>query len=36
VDDVARRLFREQGLEGLAKVAKMHFKTTLKAQGRSA
>ena len=31
VDDVARRLYRDGGIEGLRQVAKMHFKTTQKA-----
>jgi ribonuclease HIII len=33
VDAVARRIFAERGLEGLAQVAKMHFRTTQKARG---
>ncbi|MCG3134169.1 MAG: Ribonuclease HIII [Planctomycetes bacterium] len=33
VDVVAREIFRAEGIEGLRKVAKVHFKTTLKAQG---
>lgn len=33
VDVVAREIFRAEGMDGLRKVAKVHFKTTLKAQG---
>lgn len=33
VDAVAKRILAERGLEGLAQVAKMHFRTTLKIQG---
>jgi ribonuclease HIII len=33
VDDAARRLYREGGREALAKVAKLHFRTTLKITG---
>lgn len=32
VDAVARQIYRQHGLPGLAKVAKMHFKTTEKAK----
>jgi len=33
VDDVAKTIFEERGVESLAKVAKMHFRTALRAQG---
>jgi ribonuclease HIII len=33
VDAVARQLFERDGVEGLAKAAKMHFRTALRAQG---
>lgn len=33
VDDVAKTIFEERGVDGLAKVAKMHFRTALRAQG---
>ncbi len=33
VDAVAKRLVEERGAEGLAKIAKMHFRTALRAQG---
>jgi len=33
VDDAAKTIFEEHGVEGLAKVAKMHFRTALRAQG---
>ena len=33
VDDVAKTIFEERGVEALAKVAKMHFRTALRAQG---
>lgn len=35
VDAIARSIYREHGLEGLAKVAKVHFKTTEKARAGS-
>jgi ribonuclease HIII len=33
VDDVAKTIFEERGVDGLAKLAKMHFRTALRAQG---
>jgi ribonuclease HIII len=33
VDETARKFFEEHGAEGLAKIAKMHFRTALRAQG---
>jgi len=33
VDDVAKTIFEERGVDALAKVAKMHFRTALRAQG---
>ncbi len=33
VDDVAKTIFEERGVDGLAKIAKMHFRTALRAQG---
>jgi ribonuclease HIII len=35
VDVAARAIFRERGMEGLAQVAKVHFRTTLKAKGHA-
>jgi ribonuclease HIII len=32
VDEVAKTIFEERGVDGLAKVAKMHFRTALRAQ----
>jgi len=33
VDEVAKTIFAERGVDGLAKVAKLHFRTALRAQG---
>jgi len=33
VDDVAKTIFEERGVDSLAKLAKMHFRTALRAQG---
>jgi ribonuclease HIII len=33
VDEAAKKIFTERGVDGLAKVAKMHFRTALRAQG---
>jgi len=33
VDEAAKKIFEERGAEGLAKIAKMHFRTALRAQG---
>ena len=33
VDEAAKKFVTEQGAENLAKIAKMHFRTALRAQG---
>ena len=33
VDEAAKKIFEERGADGLAKIAKMHFRTALRAQG---